>query len=67
MENLIRDTGLGHHIRLISRGRLLLYPDEIDASVHQQCFKEDSDAEAVVGGEMDRLIVTWYGTADPEV
>lgn len=44
MDVHFRDTVFGQVVRLISRNRLLNFPDELDQSLWKQCVRTDSAA-----------------------
>jgi len=54
MAELFRDTAFGHLVRLVSRGKLLQYPEERDPSIWQQYVDEKKSAN-----------LAKYGTAEP--
>ncbi|KAF8865556.1 MFS general substrate transporter [Acephala macrosclerotiorum] len=70
MQDLVRDTVFGQLMRLISRNKLLKYPDELDSSLWRQFIQGESvsDAEKGSSDEVEKYahLVTWQGPDDPE-
>lgn len=71
MQDLVRDTVFGQLVRLISRNKLLKYPDELDSSLWRQFIQEEriEGGEKGSSDEVDKYthLVTWQGPDDPEV
>lgn len=71
MEDLVRDTVFGQLVRLISRNKLLRYPDELDHSLWRQFIQGESVSGAEKGSsdEVEKYthLVTWQGQDDLEV
>ena len=77
MSTQLRDTNFGYLIRLVSRRRLLRYPDEIDPSLWKLATQRPSESTgsqkdaregAVTGDDGEEVyLVGWYGPDDPEV
>jgi DHA1 family multidrug resistance protein-like MFS transporter len=73
MELHLESTIFGQLVRLLSRGKLLRYPDEIDPSLWEKAVSRDSPDNS--NGEREKeeddgrsvLLVGWYGPDDPEV
>lgn len=53
MSDLIRDSFFGHTIRLISNGRVLHYPEELDPSIWQRYINEKKSANMAMYGKTE--------------
>ena len=56
MNSHFRDTVFGQAVRLLSRNKLLKYPDELDPTLWKQCVQKDTTAASSTSGEHDGLV-----------
>lgn len=53
MSDLIRDSFFGHFLRLVSNGRVLHYPEELDPSIWQRYINEKKSANMAMYGQTE--------------
>lgn len=53
MSDLIRDSFFGHLLRLVSNGRFLHYPEELDPSIWQRYINEKKSANMAMYGQTE--------------
>lgn len=53
MDDHFRDTVFGQVVRLLSRNRLLKFPDELDPNLWKQCVKQGHSTASSTSGEHD--------------
>ena len=55
MDGHFRDTVFGQVVRLLSKNRLLRFPDELNPTLWKQCVEQDPSAASSTSGELDGL------------